>query len=71
MTDYYTTSDFDDYKLWFNENDISIDKFIESINNVIDETDNVCDFQQVIYHVKKYNKELRCLDDILNIHFYY
>lgn len=55
--DYYDTQDFKDYIDFFNENKLSIDKFTDSLNYVIEEKENVCDYHIVMSCVKDVNKE--------------
>ena len=62
MATYYDTTDFEIYEPYFDE-DISIEKFVESINYVSDETNGdktleVCEFMEFMKKIKEVNNTL-------------
>lgn len=69
MATYYDTTDFEIFKPYFDE-DISIEKFVESLNYVSDETNGdktleVCEFMHFMKKIKEVNKTL--FDLLINL----
>lgn len=62
MANYYDTADFEIFKPYFDE-DISIEKFVESLNYVCDDTNvdktlEVCEFMTLMKDIREVNKKL-------------
>jgi len=62
MANYYDTADFKIFKLYFDE-DIPIEKIVESLNYVCDDTNGdktleVCEFMKLMMKIKEVNKKL-------------